>query len=114
VRFLARTELKHAPRFKKENVQYFELFFNCPLSRLFNSIMNETQQNSVRRNLSFEDRQSVITFLLSHSVNGKLKRGQILEAAGAFNCHRNSISAIWKRHNENKTEHNYFGDVYKP
>jgi hypothetical protein len=34
-----------------------------------------------------------------------------LEAAGAFNCHRNSISAIWKRHNENKTEHNYFGDV---
>ena len=73
--------------------------------------MNETQQNKVRRNLSFEERQSVITFLLSHSVNGKLSRGQIAEAAEAVNCHRNSISAIWKRHNETKTAQNHVGDV---
>lgn len=62
--------------------------------------MNPENQNaSIRRKPEFSntERNGIFQYLLRKTTNGKLKNGAINEAATEFDCHRITISRIWKR-----------------
>lgn len=73
--------------------------------------MQEDNDSQRTRNLTDTERQSIVDFLLIQSDNGELKRGQIKETADKFECHRNTISAIWKRYQESISNDDLVGDV---
>lgn len=52
-----------------------------------------------RANLSPSERVHLLTFLAARSIGGKeLKYGAMKAASEAFDCHRNTVRAIWKAH----------------
>ena len=63
------------------------------------------------KNLSTDQRNAIVSFLLLNSKNGKLQRGGIKKASEHFNVHRNTISLLWKRRNDTATIDNPLGNV---
>jgi hypothetical protein len=52
-----------------------------------------------RRDLTIEEESQIEGFLLAYPKHdGELRHGAMSRAAREFNCHRNTVRAVWERH----------------
>ena len=56
------------------------------------------QEKAKNRNLSDQQRESILVHLLQHYKHGKLKHGTIGTIAMDFKCNRVTISRLWKQY----------------